>query len=123
MQYGHADTIEVRFYLIVPEPKRAKILACEMTVACRIALGFRVLAPIHLDDQPRLEAHEIQDIAVEWYLTLEVQSFELLVAECLPQKALCVRGIGTHLAVEDALGRLDRLAHSRAIPSLGFSMT
>lgn len=44
-----------------------------------------MLPAVHLHDQLRLKADEVEDSAVERHLALELQPFELLVAQCLPE--------------------------------------
>jgi hypothetical protein len=43
-----------------------------------------VLSAIHLDDQPRPEADEIEDVSAKWRLALEFQPFQLDTSKNLP---------------------------------------
>jgi hypothetical protein len=81
-----------------------------------------VLAAIDLDDQPRLEADKIEDVAIQRRLPFELQPFKLPAAQCLPQQVLGLRRVGAHAAGEAAMSRLDTLAHVKT-PSLANSWT
>ena len=78
-----------------------------MAVAGGVALRLRMLAAVDLGDQLGLEADEVEDAAVERHLPLELQPFELLVAESLPEHVLGLGRVGAHRAGEGAVGWWD----------------
>jgi len=71
------DAFEILVHLVVPETQDPIALAGEVIVPLRVALGVHlkiVLTTVDLDDEPMLEAQEIQDVAVERCLAAEVIS-------------------------------------------------
>ena len=111
-QDRQAYAVEVLQHLVVPATQHAKSCRLEIAVADGIATRFRMLAAVDFDDQPRLEADEVEDVAVERHLALEFQAFELLVAESLPQDVLGLGRVGPHRAGEGAVGWCDGLAQA-----------
>lgn len=47
-------------------------------------------AAIDLDDQLRIEADKVEDVSIQRHLPLELQPFELLVAQRLPEQVLAL---------------------------------
>lgn len=67
-----------------------------MHVTLLVPCIFRMLCAVDLDDQPRLETHEIQDIAIQWDLPLEFETFKLAATQRLPKHILGFGGIAPH---------------------------
>src|SRR5262249_17780216 len=51
--------------IVVQVARRLKSLSCKCCFAARVALRFRVLTAIDLDDQTFLEAHEVENVILE----------------------------------------------------------
>ena len=79
-----------------------------------------MLAAIEFDDQPRLEADEIEDIAVERDLPLELEALQLPAPQRLPQLRLRRRGVAAHGAGEVAVAGWLTLAHGVRMREGGF---
>lgn len=81
VQDRQAHAVEVLQHLVVPAAQHAKPRRLEMTVPQGVTFRFRMLAAVDLDDQPRLEADEVEDVAVERHLPLELQPAEMPAAQ------------------------------------------
>ena len=86
MHDRRAHTIEIFRHVVVPETQRPKSLAREIAVARSIGGGTEMLSAVDLDDQPRLETDEIEIVAAERHLALELETVELLSAQRLPEQ-------------------------------------
>ena len=69
-----------------------------------------MLPTVDLNDQPRFEADEIKDVAVEGNLPFELQPFELFVAKRLPEQGFGLGGVGADGTGEGAVTWRDGLA-------------
>jgi hypothetical protein len=102
-QDRQADAVDIRQHFVVPDTDRRKTLPLEMQISDFVALRLRVLAAIHLNDQPCLEADEVDDVAVERCLPPEFQALQLPSAQRLPENVLGFRGIRAHGAGKGAV--------------------
>jgi hypothetical protein len=84
--------IDIRMHVVVPESQDTKILPPEPSVTNRIILR-RMLAPVDLDNQPRLQTNEIGDVAPERHLTPERCTVESMGSQPIPKLALGIRHI------------------------------
>ena len=69
------NAFQIPVNLIVPEAQHVEALSYEMPISPTIAFCMSikiVLAAIHFDDQPVLQAYEIHDEIVTWCLTAEM---------------------------------------------------
>src|SRR5690606_3417765 len=64
-QYLRAHSVDVADHVVVPEPEHLEAACAEMRVAPRVPLRFRMLPAIHLNDQLRAKADEVENVAVE----------------------------------------------------------
>ena len=69
-----------------------------------------MLSAVSLDDETRFETDEIGDVTINRHLTLELQAFQLLGAQELPEASLCRRRGRTEQLGEGAVLRRDWLA-------------
>jgi hypothetical protein len=92
-EYLQAGAVDIPLDLVVPEPHDLESSQLEMPIAFEVSHGLIVLTAFDLDDQPRLEAHEIEDVIVERHLALELQTLQLLVSQCLPQDVFRFGGV------------------------------
>ena len=106
-QDRQAYAVDIRQHFVVPDMDRRKTLPLEMQISDFVAPRPGVLAAIHLDDQPCLEADEVEDVAVERHLAPEFQALQLPAAQRLPKHVLGFRGIRTHGAGKGAVRRRD----------------
>ena len=79
-----------------------------------------MLAAIEFDDQPRLEADEVENVAVERDLPLELEALKLSAPQRLPQLRLRRRGVAAHGAGEVAVAGWLTLAHGVRMREGGF---
>ena len=109
-----ANTVKVVFNLVVPEAQDAKSLIAEMSIADCIAFAFTVLSSVNLYDQALLKADEIENVAVERYLPLELHPLKLFPPDRLPEHVFRTRCIASHAAGKAAMVFRRRLMrHSR----------
>jgi len=109
-----ADVIAVFQDLVVPEAQDAETLCAEEGVAVEVATVLGVLASVDFDDEFRLEADEIKDVATQWYLAAELCPGELAVSKCTPKDGLGRGRIGAHLACAGSGDGFWFVAHGRA---------
>src|SRR5690606_34843503 len=57
---------------------------------------FRVLSAIRLDDQPRLEADEVDDVALDWHLAPKLEAVQPMRPQQVPQPPLGVGGVAAY---------------------------
>ena len=99
----HAIEISINF--LIGKAQNRIALSCEYRkprdVACDLC-ARRVRCPVDFNDEPRLEAREVGDVAAEDDLTAESKARDLLAPQTLPQAPLGARRI----APEDARGAL-----------------
>jgi hypothetical protein len=74
------DSVAVALDDGIREPHDAEVLTGQPVVALGIPLGV-VERPVSLDDQAMSQAEEVGDIGTDWNLPLELQAFQLAVAE------------------------------------------
>src|SRR5258708_5937379 len=92
------DALDIAEHLIVPEaqhaeplplqPRRPRIVLREPTV---------MLPAIDLDDEPPIEADEVDDVATDRHLSAETMTVDLLEAELRPQALFRFRRIAAEL--------------------------
>jgi len=68
------DTITIRKNVGVPEPQHVKTLIPQVGVALLVGFGLEMLPAIHFDNQPRLEADEIDDVTIDRLLSAKAPS-------------------------------------------------
>src|SRR6516164_4634603 len=110
------DAFEILVHLVVPETQDPIALAGEVIVPLRVALGVHlkiVLTTVDLDDEPMLEAQEIQDVAVERCLAAEVISLRSPRAKMDPELHLLRRHLLAQ-AARDLVGHEPHPARFRA---------
>ena len=95
-EYCLKDAFGIREDIIVPESDNAIAATREPILARRIFI--RMLAAIEFDDEFRLGAVEIHDIAAHRLLTAKAKAVELLVTQLRPQPDFGVCGMGAKLA-------------------------
>lgn len=72
-----------------------------------------MLAPIHLDNELRPKADEVEDVAVERILPAEAKSLQLLAPERLPKQVFRPGRILAHRARIGAVALRRLVAHGR----------
>jgi hypothetical protein len=65
------DAISVGKHVMIPKSQDRKALRLQPLLADSVALTVRVLAAIYLNDQPRIEADEVDNVCPEWFLSPE----------------------------------------------------
>ena len=118
MQDGEADAAEVLFHLVVPEAQCLEAPGFKMPVAHGVSYRARMLPAIDLHDQPRLEADEVEDVAVKRHLPPELQASEFLITQRLPQKVFGLRRVGPHGPGKGAVRRRNSLVYGVQAPGL-----
>lgn len=83
-QDGLDHTFLVVVNVIVPEAQNTKSLISQMAITFSINL-FRMLTAICFNDQPRLQADEIDNIMVDRLLPFELEASEPLSAKQPPE--------------------------------------
>ena len=69
--------VEVIVDVVIPEAKRQETEPSKMCVAARVmreASIFAMLAAVDIDDEPRLEADEVENVAFQRRLSPEVKA-------------------------------------------------
>jgi hypothetical protein len=83
--------------VVVPETQHAEALCRQMGIAFQITGIIVVLPAVGLDDQSPCQTNEIDDVAVDRQLALELVAGEAFRAEDLPQAVLSRRRLRAHL--------------------------
>ncbi len=90
-------------HIAVPEPNHRVAGCFEMAGTGAINLGV-MLAAIDLDDQPAVEAHEVDDVTVDRLLPPEFQPEQAAVAQRAPQPALGIGAVAAQAFGSDVRG-------------------
>jgi len=92
-------TVEIGQHLVIPESQNAITFSLQkcgsLTLLRRRVI---VLAAVDLDDQRRLVAHEIGDVAANRHLAAEFEPLHLLRAQDLPNLSFCVGHVSSQAA-------------------------
>jgi len=87
----HQYTINICENVTIPIAQKLKTFAFQKGGAPRvIARLFRMLPAIDFDDQPRLNANEIDDVMPNWNLTSKLPAFQALGAQLLPERLFSI---------------------------------
>jgi hypothetical protein len=89
------NTAKVLQHIAVPEAQDTKALATQPCIAFRVVRGFirRVLPTIDLDDEPRFEANEIDNVRTNGKLASKRQALKTMGAQPLPNFCLRLRHV------------------------------
>jgi hypothetical protein len=84
--------------MVVPEAQESKVVLAKEAVSTSIVLIVGMLRSVGFNDQPLLEANEIDDIRPDDLLPPKLEGAEATVAEDRPQAFLSVGRVGAHPA-------------------------
>ena len=90
------DHIDVGSHTIVLEPDHIKAQSAQFFGSLNVQFTSSVLCSVHLDNQPRLKTHKVNDVATDGMLSAEAKSADLLLADAPPEGILGVDRPATH---------------------------
>ena len=64
---------QIRQHIIVPESERAEAIVREPAVALSIPHRFRVLTPVHLNNEPQIETEKICNVRPDRHLPSKLE--------------------------------------------------
>jgi len=97
------NIVSLAQHLAVPESQHSKSLCFQPRIPDPVMFAARVLPTVHLDDQARLKADEIDDVGTEGDLATEFETSHLAHAQSAPKPPL---GLGHVLAQSPGLSGL-----------------
>ncbi len=83
--------------LVIPETQDQITLGHQPGVSHPVLCTTQMLTPIDLDDQPGLQAGEIDDIRADGYLSSKLVASELPATQPLPESALGIGHVGAQV--------------------------
>jgi hypothetical protein len=78
------DSRTIPQHVGIPESQHAIAFRRQPSIALNIALGFRVLTPVDLDDQASFVTSEIRNEGADWRLPPEAQSIQAMRSQRRP---------------------------------------
>ena len=75
------NAVSIRQDIIVPKPQYLESLCVQISIALFVTDRVRMLTTVDLDDEPRLETNEIDDIAIDGLLPSEDPAFQTFTSE------------------------------------------
>src|SRR6187402_3187321 len=106
------NALEVVNYVIVPEAHDNEAMRLDDVATFGVRLAFRMLAPVQFDRQARSPARKISHIRSDRKLTDELGTFDLPIAQVLPQHRFHVR----RSSPQFTRNRCESLLHPRRSP-------
>ena len=89
-QDGILDGARIRQNLVIPEPDDRISLSAQPSIAHSVTQTFGMLRAVGFDDQPMLEADEIDDVSTQRNLAAKLQGGQPAATQKLPQPTLGV---------------------------------
>ena len=93
------DPIGLSKHIVIPEPEDSKTLRFPPRSSAVVMLtSSSMLATIDLDNQPRFQANEVQDVRTDRDLTTKAMTADLVPAESRPEVQFRIRHRGSEIA-------------------------
>lgn len=94
----HEHGFFVAEYFRIPEAQHAEAALLQVAIAPFVAHIGRMLPAVDFDDEPTLEAHEIDHVAAQRMLAPELGAVELTQAQMPPEPAFGIGGVAAQPA-------------------------